>query len=157
MRKRTVRRRWALVNPIQAAIGRAARLPRAELEAQSIPLKSAIDRLVTGRWEPFDWQAIRDAANRVEILLRLNRIDEPAFLLEVGLVVDAAIERLQVNGTKALRPAETEVLWWLYESYVNVLGETTRGQFADACAIVDREVEKILATRRNRNEREMQC
>lgn len=154
MKKRTVRRRWPLLDPVGLAIGRAAKLTQAEIDAQSLPLLVAVDRLATGRWDGTDWAAVREAANRVEILTRLHRVSDSAFLLEVGMVVDSAIERLRTSGTKALRPAEVSTLRWLHESYANVLAETTRGLFADACDTAEREVKKILAERRNKAEKE---
>lgn len=154
MRKRTVRRQWALRNPLEIAIGRAARLPQHEVDIQCVPLKEAIDRLVTGRWERADWGAVRDAANRIEILMRMNKVDDPTFLLEVGTVINCAMQRFDAGGTKALRAGEAETLRWLHDSYMNVLGETTRGQFMDACTTAEREVARILAERRNKAKKE---
>lgn len=148
MKKRTVRRQWALVNPIAHAMGRAARLPQTEIDAQVVPMKEAIDRLVMGRWENTDWGAVRDSANRVEILMRMAKVDNPEFLQEIGIVVQAANARFRANGTKALYAGEIESLRWLERSYAGVLAEVTRGQFMDACTIVEREVKQVIAIKR---------
>lgn len=137
-------------NPLEVVKLRNARLTQAELDEQRLTLQPAVDRLCAGNWSHADWGAIRDAANRTEILMRYYRVADPTMLLEVGAVISAAIERHRTRGTKALYPREVEVLRWVAEGYLQVLTETTRGQFADACVEVDREVTKILAARRNR-------
>lgn len=137
-------------NPLEIVKSRIAKLPQAELDEQRHTLMPAIERLCGGNWEHRDWGAVRDAANRTEILMRYYRVADHRLLTEVGVVIKDAMDRHQTRGTKALYPAEAEVLRWVAEGYLQVLTETTRGHFADACAEVDREVNKILATRRNK-------
>lgn len=137
-------------NPLEVVKLRNAHLPQAELDEQRDLLMPAIERLCTGNWVHRDWGAVRDAANRTEILMRYYRVADPTMLLEVGAVISAALERHRTRGTKALYPREVEVLRWVAEGYLQVLTETTRGRFSDACVEVDREVAKILAARRNR-------
>lgn len=137
-------------NPLEIVQKRNGPLSAAELALQAATLWPAIERLCSGNWEHDDWGAVRDAANRTEILMRYYRVADPKMLIEVGIVIKDAIDRFRAKGTKALYPNEREVLHWVAEGYLQVLTETTRGHFADACAEVDREVNKILATRRNR-------
>lgn len=137
-------------NPLEVVKLRNARMTPAELAEQRDMLMPAIERLCTGTWNQADWGAVRDACNRTEILMRYHRVADNTMLLEVGAVIQAAKERHRSKGTKALYPREAEVLRWIAEGYMQVLTEITRGQFDDACAEVDREVNKILATRRNR-------
>lgn len=137
-------------NPLEVVALRNPKLSPEKIAEQRDLLMPAIDRLCTGTWVERDWAAVRDAANTTEILMRHARVDDPTLLLEVGAVIQAAKERHRTRGTKALYPREAEVLRWIAEGYMQVLTEITRGQFDDACAEVDREVTKIVATRRNR-------
>lgn len=137
-------------NPLEIVKSRIAKMSPDELAEQHDLLMPAVDRLCTGTWVEQDWGAVRDAANRTEILMRYHRVADNTMLLEVGGVIQAGMERFRTKGTKALYPREAEVLRWVAEGYLQVLTETTRGEFTDACQEVDREVNKILATRRNR-------
>lgn len=137
-------------NPLEVVALRNPKLSPEKIAEQRDLLMPAIERLCTGNWVERDWAAVRDAANTTEILMRHARVDDPTLLLEVGAVIQAAKERHRTKGTKALYPREAEVLRWIAEGYMQVLTEITRGQFDDACAEVDREVTKIVATRRNR-------
>ena len=137
-------------NPLDIVKSRIAKMPPDELAEQHDLLMPAVHRLCTGTWVDRDWGAVRDAANRTEILMRYHRVADNTMLLEVGAVIQAAMERYRTKGTKAPYPREAEVLRWIAEGYLQVLTETTRGEYADACKEVDREVAKIVATRRNR-------
>lgn len=139
-------------NPLEVVALRNPKLSPEKIAEQRDLLMPAIERLCTGQWVERDWAAVRDAANTTEILMRHARVDDPTLLLEVGAVIQAAKERHRTRGTKALYPREAEVLRWIAEGYLQVLTEITRGQFDDACAEVDREVNKIVATRRNREQ-----
>jgi hypothetical protein len=133
LRKRTVRRQWELVNPVEHAIGRAARMPQHEIDEQTIPLSAACTRMAQGTWDANDWLNVREAANRVHVLMSIHSIPPGTFLTEVGLVLSAIGDRLGDKGTKALRAEEIKVIRWVEESYAEVLATTTRGNFATAC------------------------
>lgn len=137
-------------NPLDILRDRNPKLPPNELAEQRDYLQPAIDRLCAGNWTKTDWEALRDAANRTAMLMRHARVADPTMLLEVGAVIQAATDRHEARGTKALYPNEVATIRWVAEGYLQVLTEITRGQFADACAAVDIEVAKIQATRRNR-------
>lgn len=139
-------------NPLEVVALRNPKLSPEKIAEQRGLLMPAIERLCTGQWVERDWSAVRDAANTTEILMRHARVEDPTLLLEVGAVIQAAKERQRSKGTKALYPREAEVLRWIADGYMQVLTEITRGQFDDACAEVDREVNKIVATRRNREQ-----
>lgn len=134
MRKRTVRRKWVkLDDPLGFVIGRAARMPQNEIDEQTIPLAAACTRMAQGTWDADDWMNIREAANRVHVLMGIHSIQQGTFLVEVGLALSAIGDRLAESGTKALRAEEIKVIRWVEESYAEVLSQTTRGNFADAC------------------------
>jgi hypothetical protein len=136
-------------NPVEVLALRNPRMTEAQIAEQRDLLMPAIHRLCTGNWLELDWGAVRDAANRTEVLMRHARVEDPTLLLDVSAVIQAAKERHRTRGTKALYPREAEVLRWIAEGYMQVLTEITKGQFDDACAEVDREVNKIVAMRRN--------
>lgn len=136
-------------NPIEVLALRNPKLSPAKIAEQHDLLMPSVERLCAGNWVELDWGAVRDAANRTEILMRHARVEDPTLLLEVGRVIQAANERHRTRGTKALYPREAEVLRWIADGYMQVLTEITKGQFDDACAEVDREVNKIVAARRN--------
>lgn len=137
-------------NPLEILALRNPKLSKVKLAEQRDLLIPAVERLCSGNWADIDWGAVRDAANRTEVLMRHARVEDPTLLLEVGAVIQAANERHRTRGTKALYPREAEVLHWIAEGYMQVLTEITCGQFTDACNEVDREVNKIVAERRNR-------
>lgn len=149
-RKRCVRRVWEKLNPIEHAIARAAKLSPAEIKVQEDALRPALNNMTRGQWTGSDINKVCDAANRVEILMQHQRVNDPHFLLEVGLVLSAIQQRQQELGTLALRANEIEVIRWVVESYLSILTEITSGRFADACREVDTKVAKIQAERRNR-------
>ena len=68
MRKRTRRKHWALVNPIQHAIEGAAITPEDKLNQLQLRELAAIDAFAKGVAGLKDWQDIVDMANLCELM-----------------------------------------------------------------------------------------
>ena len=72
MRKRTIRKKWALIDPIQYAIRGACITTRAELDKLLLRELAALDALVKGHGTLADWQDINAANNLCQTMAEMG-------------------------------------------------------------------------------------
>lgn len=72
MRKRTVRKKWALVDPISYAIQGAAITPRQELDKLQLRELAALDTLIRGQGGLCEWHDINAANNLCQTMSRMG-------------------------------------------------------------------------------------
>lgn len=148
-RKRTVRRVWALINPITHAAYQASKLTMAEWNKQVTPVQVAVDRLGRGEWDNGSWQPMFECLNRIESLLKLGRVEGQDFVEEAQAVMVAALERRHSSGIVALRAGELAMLREVCKVYGDLLKEASHAQFAAACAHTDANITRILNDKKN--------
>ncbi len=149
-RKRTVRRVYALVNPISHALYQSSKLTVAEWNKQVTPVQVAVDRLSRGDWDnEGSWQPMFECLNRIESLLKLGRVEGQDFVEEAQAVMVAALERRHSSGIVALRAGELAMLREVCKVYGDLLKEASHAQFAAACAHTNANITRILNDKKN--------
>ena len=143
-RKRTVRRVYALVNPISHAVYQSSKLTVAEWNKQVTPVQVAVDRLSCGDWNDESWQPMFECLNRIESLLKLGRAEDHGFTNEAQAAMVSALDRRQKSGVTALRAEELALLREVCQVYGDLLKEVTHAQFSAACAHTNANITRIL-------------
>lgn len=147
MKKRTIRKVYALCNPIQHAMYQASKLSTAEWNEQIIPVRVAIDALSRGEWTPDNWQPIFESLNRIESLIKLNHVDVGEWICEAQNAMVRALDRRKATGATAFRADELANLREVCTVYGDLLSECSHLQFANACRHTNANVSRILSNK----------
>jgi len=140
MRKRTVRRVYQLVDPIAHAKYQASLLTDAEKVTQMTPIQVAVDRLSRGDWNLHEcWQPLFECLNRIESLMKLNRVMDADWLKGCQDMFVGCLER----KTTAFRAQELAKIREITAIYWDLLGEVTHRQFQLACEHTNANVQRI--------------
>lgn len=147
MKKKCNRVIRPLINPILHAAYQASKLTMEEWNKQIIPVQAAIDRLITGDWDNYEcWQPMFECLNRIESLVKLNRIpDAQDWVHEAQDAMAAALARNRTTGARAFKADEMATLRCVVSTYGDLLREVTHRQFQEACDHTNANIERILA------------
>lgn len=148
MRKRCVRKAWALVNPIEHAAYQASRLTVAEWNRQMAPVVTATEQLALGKWDPLrDWNPLFHALNRIESMLHIARMPDHGFIARAQDAFVSALDRQQRTGAKAFNADELSTIREVSQVYGDLLKEVTHRDFQAACAHTQANVDRITKQR----------
>lgn len=147
MKKKCIRKVWGLIDPIAHATYQASKLTTAEWNKQIIPVQSAIDRLISGDWDNYEcWQPMFECLNRIESLVKLNRIKDTQDWIESAQdAMTLALDRNRLTGALAFKSEEMAILRCVVATYGDLLAEVTHKQLQDACQHTNANVDRILA------------
>lgn len=143
-RKRTVRRVYALVDPIAHAAYQASLLSPAEWDTQMKPVIVAVDQLIKGIWTNDTWQPLFECLNRIESLTKLNRVKAGEWIEQAQTAMVDALDRRQATGAQAFRANELASIREVVNVYGDLLKEASHRQFAEACRHTNANVSRIL-------------
>jgi hypothetical protein len=149
MRKRTVRRVWALINPITHAMYQSSKLSSADLDKQITPVLLAIHHLTIGDWAPqLYWQPIFEALNRIESMLKLAHMPDHGLIARAQEVYVICLARYESTGACAFRADELATVREVGDVYRDLLQEITHADFQAACAHADANVSRVIRDKR---------
>ena len=149
MRKRTVRRVWAKINPITHAMYQASKLSSADLDKQMTPVLLAIHHLSIGNWKPeLYWQPIFEALNRIESMLKLARMPDHGLIARAQEVYVVCLQRYASTGVCAFRADELATVREVGDVYRDLLQEITHADFQAACAHTDANISRVIRDKR---------
>lgn len=143
-RKRTVRRVYDLINPITHALHQASKLTKAEWVVQIAPVQASVDQLSRGEWANDNWQPLFECLNRIESLLKLNRIKEDEWIDQAQGAMVEALDRRVLTGATAFKAGELAMIREVVTVYGDLLKEATHAQFAAACRHTNANISRIL-------------
>ena len=132
MRKRTNRRVYQLLDPIAHASYQASKLTIPEWNTQMAPVLASIERLASGDWDRENWQNLFETLNRIESILKLNRVSDQGLISRAQDAYSAALLRQQTLGAKAFKHDELQTIREVGEVYGDLLREVTHAQFKRA-------------------------
>jgi len=152
MRKRTVRKVWALINPITHAKYQASLLTPSEIDKQMIPVRTAIDLLSRGHWERENWSPIFECLNRIESITKLMRVSDNGLIDDAQRAYTSALIRREEKGSQSFKAEELGIVKEVANTYESLLGELTHAQFQRACQHTNANIDRVL---KQRNAREV--
>ncbi len=147
-RKRTVRRVYDLIDPIAHAAYQASRLTEAEWNRQVIPVQVAVDQLSQGNWTNEHWQSIFECLNRIESMVKLNRIKAQEWIDDAQLAMVQALDRRELTGATAFKAHELATIREILTVYGDLLKEVSHLQFANACRHTTANMTRILSNKK---------
>jgi signal transduction histidine kinase len=147
-RKRTVRRVYDLIDPIAHAAYQASRLTEAEWNRQVIPVQVAVDQLAQGNWTNEHWQSIFECLNRIESMVKLNRIKAQEWIDDAQLAMVQALDRRELTGATAFKAHELATIREILSIYGDLLKEVSHLQFANACRHTTANMTRILSNKK---------
>lgn len=146
-RKRTVRRVYDLINPITHAQYQASRLTTAEWNDQLVPVQAAVDQLSRGEWSNDNWQPLFECLNRIESLVKLNRVNADEWIGQAQGAMVQALDRRTLTGAAAFKASELSMIREVVTVYGDLLKEATHAQFAAACRHTNANISRILSNK----------
>ena len=146
-RKRTVRRVYALIDPLTHAAYQCSKLTTSEWNTQLIPVQVAVDQLSRGIWTADTWQPLFECMNRIESLTKLNRVKADDWIDQAQEAMVQAMDRKQQTGATAFKAAELAMVREIVSVYGDLLKECTHAQFAAACRHTNANVSRILSNK----------
>lgn len=146
-RKRTVRRVYALIDPLTHAAYQCSKLTTSEWNTQIIPVQVAVDQLSRGIWTADTWQPLFECMNRIESLTKLNRVKAQNWIDQAQEAMVQAMDRKQQTGATAFKAAELAMVREIVSVYGDLLEECTHAQFAAACRHTNANVSRILSNK----------
>lgn len=109
------------------------------------PVDIAVNKAREGNIDKQGWQAIFNAINMLEELVRMRvASDEDNMIDDLQQTVISILDRTRQRGTKALYADEVTVLMDLRAAYADVLAGLTHSQYYDAEASVERRLRRVL-------------
>lgn len=151
-RKRTARRVYALINPLVHAQYQASKLTVAEWNKQVTPVQASIDQLSRGEWDNDNWQPLFECLNRIESLLKLNRVKAADWIDDAQKAMVEALDRRANTGATAFKAGELTMIREVVSVYGDLLKEATHAQFAAACAHTNANISRVLANKHRMHE-----
>lgn len=148
MRKATKRKvRPICTNTLELASYAASKLTIPERNAQMIPMQCAIDDLARGDWsDEFTWKNLTECLNRIEALLKLNKVQDQGFIKTAQATYRAIWDRKKATGVTTLRSEELAIVREVVPIYAQLISECTHGQLLRAEENVRANVAQILGT-----------
>jgi hypothetical protein len=143
-RKRTVRREYLLIDPIEHAKHQASKLTAAEWDTQMKPVIIAMEQLAQGVWTRDTWQPMFECLNRIESLMKLNHIKSKEWLERSQNAMRDAVDRKATTGVAAFKGPELTAVREIVAVYGDLLKEASHRQFAEACRHTNANVDRIL-------------
>lgn len=146
-RKRTVRRVYALIDPLAHAAYQCSKLTTAEWNTQLIPVQVAVDQLSRGIWTQENWSPLFECMNRIESLTKLNRVKAQDWIDQAQQAMVTAMDRKQETGATAFKAQELAMVREVVSVYGDLLKECTHAQFAAACRHTNANISRILSNK----------
>ena len=147
MRKRTVRRVYELVCPIEHAAYQASTLTPSEWNTQMQPVIVAVEQLSQGVWTNDTWQPLFECLNRIESLTKLNHVKAQDWINDAQKAMVTALDRRKQTGATAFKSEELAMIHEIKALYGDLLKETSHRQFAEACRHTNANVSRILSNK----------
>lgn len=120
-RKRTVRRVYALIDPLTHAAYQCSKLTTSEWNTQLIPVQVAVDQLSRGIWTADTWQPLFECMNRIESLTKLNRVKADDWIDQAQEAMVQAMDRKQQTGATAFKATELAMVREIVSVYGDLL------------------------------------
>ena len=146
-RKRTVRRVYALIDPLTHAAYQCSKLTVSEWNTQLIPVQVAVDQLSKGIWTSDTWQPLFECMNRIESLTKLNRVKANDWIDQAQQAMVTAMDRKQETGATAFKAQELAMVRVVVSVYGDLLKECTHAQFSAACRHTNANISRILSNK----------
>jgi hypothetical protein len=137
------------VNPLAhlVAMQGASKLTRDDVLAFAEDVYAAVDAARTGAADKGDWQTLFNAINLMEEMVHMRLAkDESGMVDAMQDTVVEILNRSRLRGTKALLPAELQMLRDLAANYTDLLSELTHQQLFMAQERVANRLQLILST-----------
>ena len=146
-RKRTVRRVYALIDPLAHAAYQCSKLAVSEWNTQLIPVQVAVDQLSKGIWTQENWSPLFECMNRIESLTKLNRVEANDWIDQAQQAMVQAMDRKQETGATAFKAQELAMVREIVSVYGDLLKECTHAQFSAACRHTNANISRILSNK----------
>jgi hypothetical protein len=146
-RKKTKRKVWPLIDPIEHAAYQASTLSVAEWNRQMTPIIAAVDLLRQGNWEHENWSPLFECLNRIESITKLQRVSDQGLIDDAQAAYTNALLRREKTGACALKAGELATLREVVEVYGSLLKEISHAQFQLACNHTNANMSRVLNQR----------
>ena len=128
------------------AIQGAAKLDTTDVLKFIAPLDAAIEAARQAKATKEHWQAVFNAINLIEELVRRKIArDENGAIEAIQMAVISALDRLKSTGSKTLKAQEISALMDLLGVYSDLLSGITHSEFFDAELGVRRRLMRVLS------------
>lgn len=152
MRKRTNRKVWALIDPINHAKYQASLLTEKEVSIQMVPVLKSIDLLSRGHWERENWSPIFECLNRIESITKLQHVSDNGLIDDAQKAYTTALIRRETTGAQSFTASELKTIREVASIYEGLLKELSHKQFNEACVHTNANLSRVL---RQRNTKEV--